>query len=57
MKKYVKCQDCNGEHEAEYSHESQWSQGSIYAVVCTATEDWVTDYYTNELLYTKVGSK
>jgi len=50
---YVRCQDCEGEHVAEYSHESQYGQGAIYAVVCTATDEWLTDYYTTELLYTK----
>lgn len=53
---FVKCQDCENEHEAVYSHESEHGQGAIYAVVCNTSLtgcEWLTDYYTSELLYTK----
>jgi hypothetical protein len=41
---HVTCDSCGKRHPAEYSHEGQWNQGPIFAVVCT-TDGWVTDYY------------
>ena len=40
------CDTCGAPHEATYSHEGQYGEGAIYAVVCT--QDWLTDYYTSE---------
>lgn len=45
----VTCWECGKEHEATYSHEGQWNQGPIYAVVC---DDGLTDYYTAEVVRT-----
>lgn len=44
--KYADCQTCGSLHVAEYSHEGQWGQGPIYAVVCP--EGNLVDYYTTE---------
>lgn len=44
----ILCQSCGEPHPAEYSHEGRYGEGPIYAVVCTV--DWLTDYYTSELL-------
>jgi hypothetical protein len=40
----VTCDECGATHIAEYSHEGQFGQGPIYAVVCGD----LTDYYTGE---------
>jgi hypothetical protein len=40
----VVCETCGEVHVAEYSHEGQFNEGPIYAVVCTA--DHLTDYVT-----------
>lgn len=40
----VRCENCGEYHPAEYSHEGQYDQGPIYAVVCT--KDHLTDYFT-----------
>lgn len=40
----VNCDECGERHIAEYSHEGDFGQGSIFAVVCN---DY-TDYYTEE---------
>jgi hypothetical protein len=40
----VICDECGERHEAEYSHEGNFGQGAIYAVVCGE----FTDYYTSE---------
>ena len=44
----VICQQCDDEHEATYSHEGQFNEGPIYAVVCD--KDNLTDYYTTEVV-------
>lgn len=38
------CESCGAVHPAEYSHEGRFSEGPVYAVVCTV--DYLTDYYT-----------
>lgn len=43
---YVVCDECGGEHVAEYSHEGMFGEGPIFAVVCPV--DDLTDYYTRE---------
>jgi hypothetical protein len=40
------CDNCGEPHMATYSHEGNFGEGPIYAVVCTA--DQLTDYYTGE---------
>lgn len=40
------CDQCGQPHEATYSHEAQFGQGPIFAVVCPV--DDLTDYYTLE---------
>lgn len=40
------CDGCGATHPAEYSHEGQFGEGAIYAVVCTV--DWLTSYHTSE---------
>ena len=50
----VTCEFCGATHPAEYSHEGQYGEGPIYAVVCPAgpaDRGWVTDYYTAEALH------
>lgn len=42
----VQCQECPERHPATYSHEGQFGQGPIYAVVCGE----LTDYYTSEVV-------
>lgn len=37
----VDCDECGERHVAEYSHEGQWGQGAVFAVVCGE----FTDYY------------
>lgn len=37
----VECDECGSEHRAEYSHEGDFGQGAIFAVVCGE----FTDYY------------
>lgn len=44
----VLCDECGEPHPAHYSHEGQFGEGAIYAVVCTA--DLLTDYYTESRL-------
>lgn len=44
------CDECGGEHAAEYSHQGEWGQGAIYSVVCTGTDEWLTGYYTSEVI-------
>jgi len=46
QKRQAVCDECGQLHEATYSHEGQWGEGPIYAVVCT--QDWLTSYYTAE---------
>ena len=46
QKLWAICDDCGQKHEATYSHEGEWGQGPIYAVVCTV--DHLTSYYTAE---------
>lgn len=41
---HVICDECGERHVAEYSHEGQFGQGAIFAVVCGE----FTDYYTGE---------
>lgn len=45
----VTCQNegCGKEHVAELSHLSPHGGHKVYAVVCT---DWLTDYYTEEVV-------
>lgn len=40
----VTCDECGATHIAEYSHEGQFGEGAIFAVVCGE----FTDYYTDE---------
>lgn len=40
----VTCDECGETHVAEYSHEGQFGEGAIFAVVCGE----FTDYYTTE---------
>lgn len=40
----VACQECGDDHIAEYSHEGQFGEGPVFAVVCPV--DQLTDYYT-----------
>ena len=44
---WVRCEFCGERHVAEYSHEGQWDQGAIFAVVCHD----LTDYYTSEAVF------
>jgi hypothetical protein len=39
----VDCDNCGAFHPADYSHEGDFGQGPIFAVVCTV--DDLTDYY------------
>lgn len=48
---YVICDYCEKEHIAEYSHEGNFDEGSIYEVNCT--EDHLSDFYTFEKVYSK----
>jgi hypothetical protein len=43
---HVMCDDCSQKHEAVYSHEGEFGQGPVYAVVCNG----FTDYYLEERL-------
>jgi hypothetical protein len=45
---HVECQECDGFHVAEFSHEGRFGEGPIFAVVCTV--DHLTSYYTTEAL-------
>lgn len=42
----VVCDMCGHEHQAVYTHDGQFGEGPIYAVVCPV--DDLTDYYTLE---------
>jgi hypothetical protein len=42
------CYDCNGRHEACYSHPGRYGEGPIFAVVCP--DDGLTSYYTLEVV-------
>lgn len=51
---HVVCWECGEEHEAVFSHLSQWGEGGrpgerVYAVVCPV--DDLTDYYTDEVVF------
>lgn len=39
---HVICDECGRRHVAEYSHDGDYGQGPIFAVIC---EDGLTDYY------------
>jgi hypothetical protein len=45
---YVMCDDCDARHEATYSHDGEFEQGPVYAVVCGE----FVDYYLTERVFT-----
>jgi hypothetical protein len=50
----VECMQCGAEHPAEFRDVNQYGQ-KVWTVVCT--EDWLTDYYTDEVVFVVISEE
>lgn len=47
----TECRECGEQHFAEFSHISQYGENvRVYSVVCPKDANWLTDYYTDEVV-------